>query len=61
MKITEADDFVSGLKLIGGAGGPIMKSGVAYYLYTAGQSMAQNQAFDSADGDMCIGKVIILT
>ncbi|KAJ5958213.1 uncharacterized protein N7479_005363 [Penicillium vulpinum] len=54
IQITEEDDFVTGLRLIGGAGEPTMKKGVAYYAYTAGKSMPKNQAFDSADGDMCI-------
>ncbi|EKG18572.1 Homogentisate 12-dioxygenase [Macrophomina phaseolina MS6] len=54
VSIDEKEDFVTGLRLIGGAGNPTLKTGVAYYVYTAGKSMPKNHTFDSGDGDFCI-------
>ncbi|KAK7424726.1 hypothetical protein QQX98_000304 [Neonectria punicea] len=47
-------DFISGLRLVAGAGDPTMKSGLGMYVYAAGKSMAENAAFYSADGDLLI-------
>lgn len=55
VKIEKEKDFLTGLHQIGGAGEPSMKSGVAYYSFTAGKSMPENQAFYTADGDFLIG------
>ena len=64
-----ATDFVTGLKLLAGAGEPSLKTGVAYYTFGATRSMLANQAFRSDDGDFLIGifalmpleEIIILT
>ena len=53
--IVEENDFLSGLKQLGGAGDPVMKSGVAYYVFTAGISMQPDHAFASSDGDFLLG------
>lgn len=55
MQIAKEADFLTGLQLIGGAGNPTMKEGLAYYAFTAGKSMPSNQAFYSADGDFLLG------
>ncbi|CEN59974.1 hypothetical protein ASPCAL02415 [Aspergillus calidoustus] len=47
-------DWVRGLRLLAGAGDPATKTGVAYYVYTASQSMGADTAFYSADGDFLI-------
>lgn len=47
-------DFVSGLRLLGGAGDPTLKQGLGIYIYSAGQSMDAQSAFYSADGDLLI-------
>ncbi|KAF7542800.1 hypothetical protein G7046_g10111 [Stylonectria norvegica] len=47
-------DFVSGLRLVAGAGDPTLKEGLGMYVYAAGKSMAKNAAFYSADGDLLI-------
>jgi homogentisate 1,2-dioxygenase len=47
--------FLDSLNLIGGAGDPTVKNGVAYYSYAAGKSMDEKTAFYSADGDWLIG------
>ncbi|KAJ3539636.1 hypothetical protein NM208_g5405 [Fusarium decemcellulare] len=52
--VAEDQDFINGLRMVSGAGDPILKNGIAIYVYTAGKSMPANQAFDSADGDFCI-------
>ncbi|BCS18741.1 uncharacterized protein APUU_11569A [Aspergillus puulaauensis] len=46
--------FLDGLEMIGGAGDPTTKNGVAYYFFTCGVSMDEKQAFYSADGDLLI-------
>jgi homogentisate 1,2-dioxygenase len=50
---TESIDFVNGMKLMGGAGDPSLKDGLAIYVYCANASM-QNKAFYNADGDFLI-------
>lgn len=47
-------DFVSGLKLVAGAGDPTTKEGLGMYVYAAGKSMDENSAFYSADGDLLV-------
>lgn len=47
-------DFVSGLRLVAGAGDATLKHGIGMYIYAAGKSMAENSAFYSADGDLLI-------
>lgn len=47
-------DWLSGLQLLAGAGDPAMKTGVGYYIYTAGQSMKPRTATYNADGDFLI-------
>ncbi|KAM0329423.1 hypothetical protein ACHAQA_004730 [Verticillium albo-atrum] len=52
--IVKDTDFVSGLRLLGGAGDPTVKSGLAIYIYSADRDMDRHQAFYSADGDFLI-------
>ncbi|KEZ38865.1 Homogentisate 1,2-dioxygenase [Scedosporium apiospermum] len=47
-------DFLTGLRLVAGAGDPTLKQGIGIYIYAAGKSMAENAAFYSADGDLLI-------
>ncbi|OTA89515.1 hypothetical protein M434DRAFT_398556 [Hypoxylon sp. CO27-5] len=47
-------DFVSGLRLVAGAGDPTLKQGIGMYIYAAGKSMDEHSAFYSADGDLLI-------
>ncbi|KAK3316468.1 homogentisate 1,2-dioxygenase [Apodospora peruviana] len=47
-------DFVSGLKLIAGAGDPTLKQGLGIYIFSANSSMSSREAFYSADGDLLI-------
>lgn len=47
-------DFVSGLRLIAGAGDATLKAGLGMFVYSAGKSMDANSAFYSADGDLLI-------
>ncbi|CAI4217671.1 unnamed protein product [Parascedosporium putredinis] len=47
-------DFISGLRLVAGAGDATVKTGLAIYIYGAGKDMAKKQAFYSADGDFLI-------
>ncbi|RKU44811.1 hypothetical protein DL546_000964 [Coniochaeta pulveracea] len=47
-------DFVSGLRLLSGAGDPTLKQGLGIYIYSAGVSMPEKSAFYSADGDLLI-------
>ena len=53
--IDSSRTFVDGMYLIGGAGDPTMKNGVAYYSYLCGVDMGQEKAFYDADGDLLIG------
>jgi homogentisate 1,2-dioxygenase len=55
-KVNQSCTFLDGLSLIGGAGDPTMKNGVAYYSYTCGVDMSQETACYDADGDMLIGE-----
>jgi homogentisate 1,2-dioxygenase len=50
--------FIDGLNLIGGAGDPTIKNGVAYYSYACGKDMDEKTAFYSADGDWLIGSCL---
>ncbi|KFH45438.1 Homogentisate 1,2-dioxygenase-like protein [Hapsidospora chrysogenum ATCC 11550] len=47
-------DFVSGLRLVAGAGDPVVKQGLGMFVYAAGRSMDDKSAFYSADGDLLI-------
>ncbi|KAL7622448.1 hypothetical protein AAE478_007953 [Parahypoxylon ruwenzoriense] len=47
-------DFVSGMRLVAGAGDPTLKQGIGMYIYAAGKSMDEHSAFYSADGDLLI-------
>ncbi|KAL2214453.1 homogentisate 1,2-dioxygenase [Sarocladium strictum] len=48
------DDFVSGMRLVAGAGDATLKEGLGMYVYAAGKSMDEKSAFYSADGDLLI-------
>ncbi|KAI1208136.1 Homogentisate 1,2-dioxygenase [Annulohypoxylon truncatum] len=50
----EQTDFVSGLRLVAGAGDATLKQGIGMYIYAAGKSMDEKSAFYSADGDLLI-------
>ncbi|KAF7558277.1 hypothetical protein G7Z17_g115 [Cylindrodendrum hubeiense] len=52
--IADDADFVTGLRLVAGAGDPAIKSGLAIHVYGAGRNMDAHQAFYSADGDFLI-------
>ncbi|KAK2780890.1 hypothetical protein FQN52_001987 [Onygenales sp. PD_12] len=54
VNIKEDKTFIDGFQMIGGAGDPTTKNGVAYYFFTCGVDMDTKQAFYSADGDMLI-------
>ncbi|SPN99043.1 probable homogentisate 1,2-dioxygenase [Cephalotrichum gorgonifer] len=47
-------DFVEGLRLVAGAGDPTLKQGIGMYVFAAGKSMDEREAFYSADGDLLI-------
>ena len=47
-------DFVQGLRLVAGAGDPVLKQGIGMYVFAAGRSMDERSAFYSADGDLLI-------
>jgi homogentisate 1,2-dioxygenase len=50
-------DFISGMRLMCQAGDPVMKSGLAIYMYTCQTSMKQTQTnthFSNADGEFLI-------
>lgn len=47
-------DFVSGLRLVAGAGDPTLKEGLGMYVYAAGKDMDERSAFYSADGDLLV-------
>jgi homogentisate 1,2-dioxygenase len=49
----ESIDFIEGMRLVGGAGDPAMKDGLAIYLYVCNKSMT-NKAFYNSDGDYLI-------
>ncbi|KAJ2726979.1 hypothetical protein GGI07_000096 [Coemansia sp. Benny D115] len=46
-------DFIDGLRTVGGAGDPAMKSGLAIHVYMANASMG-NRAYSTADGDLLL-------
>lgn len=48
------DDFVSGLRLVAGAGDAALKQGLGIMVYAAGRSMGDGDAFYSADGDVLL-------
>ncbi|KAL5339045.1 Homogentisate 1,2-dioxygenase [Aspergillus crustosus] len=54
LRVRKDKTFLAGLQLIGGAGDPTTKNGMAYYFFTCRISMDPKQAFYSADGDLLI-------
>jgi len=52
--LDETVDWVHSLRLVAGAGDPIMKSGIGIMIFAAGKDMNANEAFYSADGDFLI-------
>ena len=52
--LDESVDWIHGLKLVAGAGDPIMKHGIGIFIFAAGKTMPKNEAFYSADGDFLI-------
>lgn len=53
-ELDEASDWLSGLKLVGGAGDSKMKSGLGIFIFAAGRSMPEKTAFYSSDGDFLV-------
>lgn len=53
--IEKDKDFINGLRWIGGTGCPRLRSGLAYYSFTAGVDMPEREAFFNADGEVLIG------
>jgi homogentisate 1,2-dioxygenase len=56
LRIDVSRNFLDGMRLIGGAGDPTVKNGVAYYSYSCGIDMERDKAFYDADGDLLIGR-----
>ncbi|KAL4928604.1 RmlC-like cupin domain-containing protein [Aspergillus undulatus] len=54
VEVKEDKTFLDGIIMIGSAGDPTIKNGVAYYFFSCGISMSERSAFYSADGDMLI-------
>ena len=58
-------DFIHGIFTYCGVGSPLMKDGIAMYMYSCNVSMSENSAFYSADGDFLIvpqlGELVITT
>ncbi|KAF8536388.1 homogentisate 1,2-dioxygenase [Trichophaea hybrida] len=52
--VSHESTFISGMRLIAGAGDIPTKNGLGIYIYTCGRSMPDAEAFYSADGDMLI-------
>ncbi|KAJ4245818.1 hypothetical protein NW762_013942 [Fusarium torreyae] len=52
--ILKDTDFITGLRLVAGAGDATVKSGLAIYVYSADRDMDAKRAFYSADGDFLI-------
>ena len=52
--VNDGVDFITGMNMVGGAGDPALKNGVAYYIYGATKCMPERTAFYCADGDMLI-------
>jgi homogentisate 1,2-dioxygenase len=47
-------DFVTGQRLLSGAGDPALKQGLGIYTFSAARSMPPREAFYSADGDLLV-------
>lgn len=47
-------DWLSGMRLLGGSGSPISKSGLGILIFAVGKSMPEKTAFYSSDGDFLI-------
>lgn len=52
--IDETADWITGTRLVAGAGDPTTKTGLGIYTFGAGKDMPAKQAFYSADGDLLI-------
>ncbi|KIX00661.1 homogentisate 1,2-dioxygenase [Rhinocladiella mackenziei CBS 650.93] len=52
--IDEKADWIHSMRLLCGAGDAATKSGVGYFIFTAGQSMDPHSAFFSTDGELLI-------
>ncbi|KZF22242.1 Homogentisate 1,2-dioxygenase [Xylona heveae TC161] len=52
--LDEKVDWVNSLHLVAGAGDPTIKSGIGVFIFAAGRSMDEHEAFYSADGDFLI-------
>ncbi|KAF2158854.1 hypothetical protein M409DRAFT_71414 [Zasmidium cellare ATCC 36951] len=52
--VNEKADWVHSMQLIAGAGEPSTRSGVAYHIFSAGQSMEPRSVYYSADGDLLV-------
>ncbi|TPX14910.1 uncharacterized protein E0L32_005019 [Thyridium curvatum] len=52
--LDEENDWVEGMKLVAGAGSPVVKSGIGIFIYAVGRDMASKTAFYSADGDLLV-------
>ncbi|KAL2783257.1 putative homogentisate 1,2-dioxygenase [Aspergillus keveii] len=50
----ETATWVTGSRLVAGAGDPVMKTGLSIYIFSAGKDMPPRQAYYSADGDLLI-------
>lgn len=51
---TKDTDWIKGHRLVGGAGDPVMKSGIGIFIFAAGKDMDPRTAFHSSDGDYLI-------
>lgn len=52
--VDEKVDWIDGMKLAAGAGDATLKTGVGFFIYSAGKDMPETTAFYSADGDFLI-------
>jgi homogentisate 1,2-dioxygenase len=52
--IDHESTFISGMRLIAGAGDIPTKNGIGIHIYSCGRSMADTEAFYSADGDVLV-------
>lgn len=52
--VAKGTSWVSALRQVAGAGDPALKTGVAYYIYAADESMPPRTAFYNADGEFLI-------
>ncbi|KAJ4152154.1 hypothetical protein NW765_017663, partial [Fusarium oxysporum] len=52
--ILEGTDFITGIRLVTGAGEATVKSGLAIYVFSADRDMSAKQAFYSANSDFLI-------